>query len=99
MPRPGCPYPRLTTRGPAKRRHHFVHLQAPGDPAHQRAYERQVATELLADWIRAKHPRSTVQTDVPVGEVSVTVLVTGPAGAKFALVFVDRRVRCRRVVG
>ena len=91
-PVPGCPYPRLTTRGPAKRRHHFVHLQAPGDPAHQRAYERQVATELLADWIRAKHPRSTVQTDVPVGEVSVTVLVTGPAGAKFALVFVDRRL-------
>ena len=91
-PVPGCPYPRLTTRGPAERRHHFVHLQAPGDPAHQRAYERQVATELLADWIRATHPQSTVETDVPVGEVSVTVLVTGPAGAKFAVVFVDRRL-------
>lgn len=90
-PVPGCPYPRLTTRGPARRRHHFVHLQAPPDPAHQRAYERQVATELLADWIRATHPQSTVETDVPVGEVSVTVLVTGPAGAKFAVVFVDRR--------
>ena len=91
-PVPGCPYPRLTTRGPARRRHHFVHLQAPPDPAHQRAYERQVATELLADWIRATHPKSTVETDVPVGEVSVTVLVTGPAGAKFAVVFVDRRI-------
>ena len=91
-PVPGCPYPRLTTRGPAERRHHFVHLQAPDDPAHQRAYERQVATELLADWIRDKHPQSTVETDVPVGEVSVTVLVTGPAGAKFAVVFVDRRL-------
>jgi len=91
-PVPGCPYPRLTTRGPARRRHHFVHLQAPPDPAHQRAYERQVATELLADWIRATHPKSTVETDVPVGEVSVTVLVTGPGGAKFAVVFVDRRI-------
>ena len=91
-PVPGCPHPRLTTRGPAERRHHFVHRQAPGDPAHQRAYERQVATELLADWIRATHPQSTVETDVPVREVSVTVLVTGPAGAKFAVMFVDRRL-------
>ena len=91
-PVPGCPSPRLTTRGPAERRHHFVHRQAPPDPAHQRAYERQVATELLADWIRATHPKSTVETNVPVGEVSVTVLVTGPGGAKFAVVFVDRRI-------
>jgi len=91
-PVPGCPYPRLTTRGPAERRHHFVHLQAPGDPAHQRTYERQVATELLADWIRATHPNSTVETDVPVGDVPVTLLVNGPAGAKFAVVFVDRRI-------
>jgi hypothetical protein len=91
-PVPGCPYPRLTTRGPAERRHHFVHLQSPGDPAHQRAYERQVATELLADWIRTTHPKSTVETNVPVDGVSVTVLVTGPTGAKFAVVFVDRRL-------
>ena len=99
-PVPGCPSPRLTTRGPAERRHHFVHRQAPGDPAHQRAYDRQVATELLADWIRATHPQSTVETNMPVGEVSVTVLVVlGPGGAKFAVVFVDRRPRCRCLVG
>jgi len=91
-PVPGCPSPRLTTRGPAERRHHFVHRQAPPDPAHQRAYERQVATELLADWIGATHPKSTVETNVQVGEVTVTVLVTGPAGAKFAVAFVDRRL-------
>jgi hypothetical protein len=91
-PVPGCPSPLLTTRGSTKRRHHFVHRQAPPNPAHQRAYVRRVATQLLADWIRVAHPRSTVETDVPVGEVPVTVLVTGPAGAQFAVVFVDRRL-------
>ena len=46
-PVPGCPSPFLTTRGPARRRHHFVHLQAPNDRDHQRAYVRRVAIELL----------------------------------------------------
>lgn len=91
-PVPGCPSPLLTTRGPAERRHHFVHRQAPPDPAHQRTYVRRVATELLATWVRSAHPRSNVQTDAQVGEVAVTVLVTGPAGAQFAVVFVDRRL-------
>ena len=90
-PVPGCPSPLVTTRGPAERRHHFVHRQAPPDPAHQRAYVRRVATELLANWIRVAHAPS-VETDARVGEVSVTVLVTGPAGARFAVVFVDRRL-------
>jgi hypothetical protein len=91
-PVPGCPSSLLTTRGPAERRHHFVHRQAPPDPAHQRAYVRRVATQLLVDWIRVAHPHSTVETDAPVGELSVTVLVTGPASAQFAVVFVDRRL-------
>lgn len=56
-PVPGCPSPFLTTRGPVTRRHPFVHLQAPPDREHQRAYVRRVAGELLVDWIRSAHPR------------------------------------------
>lgn len=90
-PVPGCPSPLLTTRGPAMRRHHFVHLQAPPDSEHQRAYVRRVATELLCDWIGSVHPRSTFETDIDLEGVDVTVLVTGPTGERFAVMFVDRR--------
>ena len=88
----GCPSPQLTTRGPASRRHHFVHRQAPSDPAHQRAYVRRVATELIEEWIRSAHPRSTVETEATVGEVTIAALVTGPSGVRFAVMFVDGRL-------
>jgi hypothetical protein len=91
-PVPGCPSPLLTTRGPRTRRHHFVHRQAPPDPEHQRAYVRRIATALITDWIHTAHPRSRVETDVTVAGVSVTALVTGPSGLRFAVVFVDRRL-------
>jgi hypothetical protein len=91
-PVPGCPSPLLTTRGPTTRRHHFVHRQAPPDPDHQRAYVRGVASELITDWIRTVHPRSTLEADVTVAGVGVTALVTGPSGLRFAVVFVDRRL-------
>jgi hypothetical protein len=90
-PVPGCPSPLLTTRGPASRRHHFVHLQAPADPDHQRAYVRRVATELLGAWIASVHPRSTFETNVNLDGLDVTVLVTGPTGERFAVMFVDHR--------
>jgi hypothetical protein len=91
-PVPGCPSPLLTTRGPVTRRHHFVHLQAPADREHQRAYVRRVATELLANWIKSAHPQSTYETDVRQLDLEIAVLVTGPSGARFAILFVDHRL-------
>jgi hypothetical protein len=91
-PVPGCPSPLLTTRGPRRRRHHFVHRQAPPDPDHQRAYVRRVATELITDWISAAHPQSTVENEITLAGMSVPALVTGPAGRRFAVMFVDRRL-------
>jgi hypothetical protein len=91
-PVPGCPSPLLTTRGPVTRRHHFVHLQAPADREHQRAYVRRVATELLATWITSAHPRSSYETDVRLLDLEIAVLVTGPSGARFAILFVDHRL-------
>ena len=91
-PVPGCPSPFLTTRGPSNRRHHFVHLNSPGDPDHQRAYIRRVATELLRDWLATAHPKSTVQANAKLGGLEVTLLVTGPTGNLFAVMFVDHRL-------
>jgi hypothetical protein len=91
-PVPGCPSPQLTTRGPVDRRHHFVHLQAPADAAHQRDYVRRVATELLVEWIEQVHPRSTVEADVDIGGLSVAARIEGPTGLRFAVMFVDRRL-------
>jgi len=91
-PVPGCPSSALTTRGPASRRHHFVHLEAPPGAEHQRAYVRRVATELLAEWVHSAHPKSTVETDATVADVDVTLLVTDPQGQRFAVMFVDRRL-------
>jgi hypothetical protein len=91
-PVPGCPSPQLTTRGPESRRHHFLHLQAPADPAHQRAYIRRVATELIAEWVTSAHPRSVVETDVVVEDLTIAVRVTGPTGEQFAVMFVDHRL-------
>lgn len=91
-PVPGCPSPRLTTRGPADRRHHFVHRQAPADAAHRRAYVKRVATELLVEWIQRVHPRSTVEADVEIKGLPVTATVEGPSGRRFAVMFVDQRL-------
>jgi hypothetical protein len=91
-PVPGCPSPQLTTRGPETRRHHLVHRQAPPDPAHQRAYVRRVARELIVEWIRSAHPRSVVEPDVAVGSLTAAALVTGPTGGRFAVMFVDHRL-------
>jgi hypothetical protein len=91
-PVPGCPSPLLTTRGPATRRHHFVHRHAPVDQDHQRSYVRRVANDLLRSWIAAAHPRSSLEADATVDDVDVAVLVTGPGGARFAVVFVDHRL-------
>jgi hypothetical protein len=91
-PVPGCPSPLITTRGPESRRHHFVHLQAPADSEHQRIYVRRVATEIIADWVSAAHPRSTVETNATVAGQTIAVLVTGPGGERFAVMFIDRRL-------
>jgi hypothetical protein len=91
-PVPGCPSPLLTTRGPATRRHHFVHRHAPADRDHQRSYVRRVAIELLGSWIASAHPRSSFEVDATVDGVDVAVLVTGPRGARFAVMFVDHRL-------
>jgi hypothetical protein len=45
----------------------------------------------LVDWIRSVHPRSNHDADVRLLDLDVTVLVTGPSGARFAILFVDRQ--------
>jgi len=91
-PVPGCPSPALTTRGPRSRRHHFVHLEAPPGAEHQRVYVRHVATELIVEWVHSAHPKSTVETDATVAGIDIAVLVTGPHGKRFAVMFVDHRL-------
>lgn len=91
-PVPGCPSPLLTTRGPADRRHHFVHRHAPEDPNHSLAYNRRVAQQLLHDWASAQDPRLTVTTDETIQGVPVTVLVASPTGRRLAICFIDGRL-------
>jgi hypothetical protein len=91
-PVPGCPSPKLTTRGPAERRHHFVHRQAPGGAGHGRAYTRRVTVRLLRDWINAQSTLFEISEDAEVSGVRLTLLVTSPrTGRRVALVYVDRR--------
>jgi hypothetical protein len=91
-PVPGCPSPLLTTRGPADRRHHFVHRQAPEDPSHSLAYNRRVAEQLLLDWASAQDSRLSVTSDEAIGGVPVTVLVASPTGRRLAICFIDGRL-------
>lgn len=92
-PVPGCPSPMLTTRGPAQRRHHFVHRQSPGGTDHDRAYRRQVATKLLAEWAQSLSARLEVSVKDELSDVAVTVHVRSPkSGRRVALIYVDARL-------
>jgi hypothetical protein len=91
-PVPGCPSPKLTTRGPAERRHHFVHRQAPGGTRHGRAYTRRVTVRLLREWLDAQSTHFQISEDADVSGVRVTLLVRSPrTGRRVALIYVDGR--------
>jgi hypothetical protein len=91
-PLPGCPWPALTTRGPAERRHRFVRRQAPADSGHGRAYARRVSVRLLREWLDDQSAGFEISEDVVIDGASVTLLVRSPdSGRRVALVYVGRR--------
>lgn len=85
-PFPGCPDPRLITRG-GSRRDHFAHRHAAGSVGHapERWYH-LCGKYLVGDWARRHHPEARVQVDheaVENGQVP-DVLVVFPDGRRFA---------------
>jgi hypothetical protein len=91
-PVPRCPSTELSTRGPASRRHHFFHLNAPPDAKHNREYERLVVQRLLRDWTARQSLSVAVWIDEEVGGVPVSLLVELTSGARVALCYVDQRL-------
>jgi hypothetical protein len=91
-PVPGCPSSLLWTRACEDRRDHFMHRQAPGGTRHDRAYRREVAQRLLADWARAQHADLDVMEDTELEGVSVSVLVRSPTGRQVAICVVYERL-------
>lgn len=90
-PVPGCSSPNLTTRGSHERRDHFVHLKAPADPEHRRAYARLATQRLLYDWMTGQDH----VVDVSEGEgegVAVALVVRLKDGSRVALCYVDSKL-------
>lgn len=85
-PVPGCPDPRLITRG-GSRRDHFAHRQLVDAITHapERWYH-FCAKSLVGEWARRQHPEARVQVDheaVDNGQVP-DVLAVFPDGQRFA---------------
>jgi hypothetical protein len=91
-PVPGCPSPRLSTRGPKSRRHHFVHVRTPDDPQHRRSYARVATLRLLSHWTVAQKPVVEATPNTEVAGVPVTVLASLYEGSQVALCYVDGRL-------
>lgn len=90
-PVPGCSSPKLTTRSSETRRDHFMHIQAPTDAEHNRAYRRIATEHLLGRWA-AGQPRVA---DVGTGQmdgVSIVLCVRLGDGNKVALCYVDTKL-------
>jgi hypothetical protein len=91
-PVPGCPSPQLTTRGSETRRDHFMHVQAPADPGHNRSYARLATQRLLRDWALEQDQVVSVVEDVEVGGVPITLRANLKDGSKVALCHVDTKL-------
>ena len=92
-PVPKCPAPELHTRGPADRRHHFVHDNSPGGDAHKRKYIRIATEHLLRDWAEAQNQVVAVQRlKIEMDGVSFILWVRLDDGSELALCYVDQRL-------
>jgi len=86
-PVPGCPDPRLITRG-GSRRDHFAHRHAADTLAHApEGWYHLCGKSLVGAWARHRYPEARVQVDhEAVGNGQVPdVLVVFPGGRRFAL--------------
>jgi len=90
-PVPGCPSPKLTTRGSETRRDHFMHVHAPADPEHNRSYTRLATQRLLRDWAEGQDRVVDVH-EAEVDGISITLLVRLSNGSKVALCYVDTKL-------
>lgn len=90
-PVPGCSSPKLTTRGPNDRRHHFMHVKAPDDPTHRRRYRKLAAQRLLREWAIGQDQVVDVFKEGEVDGIWATVLVLSD-GSKVALCYVDKKL-------
>lgn len=91
-PVPGCPSPKLTTRGSQSRRDHFMHVHAPTDPAHNRSYLRLATKRLLCEWAADQDHVVDLREDVEVSDIPVTVLARLDGGSAVALCYVDAKL-------
>lgn len=89
-PVPGCPYPKLSTRG-GERRDHFFHVKAPADPLHSRRYSRLATRRLLLDWA-LNQTCVTEVVDDQVDGVAITLNVHLDDGSRVALCYVDMKL-------
>lgn len=91
-PVPGCPSPGLTTRGSDSRRHHFMHVHAPADPAHSRSYARLATRRLLREWAAAQDHVVDALEDAELDGVPVAVLAQLDDESEVALCYVDTKL-------
>lgn len=89
-PVPGCPSPRLNTRG-GERRDHFYHERAPNDPGHNRAYSTIATQHFLMEWIRNQDEDVEV-LDEDIEDVRVTLMLKLPDGTRLALCYVNYKL-------
>lgn len=90
-PVPGCSSPKLTTRGSESRRDHFMHVQAPADPEHNRSYARLATKRLLRDWAMDQD-RVTEVIEAELDGVSVLLGARLDDGSGVALCYVDTKL-------
>ena len=91
-PVPGCPSPKLTTRGSETRRDHFMHVHAPADPMHSRRYSRLATQRLLRDWAAGQRRVVELREDRVVAGVPITALARLDDGSAVALCYVDTKL-------
>jgi hypothetical protein len=89
-PVPGCPSPKLSTRG-GERRDHFFHVKAPADPLHSQQYARLATRRLLLDWAIGQTSVTEI-VDKRVEGVAITLIAHLDDGSRVALCYVDMKL-------